>query len=87
MDISHEQLAQLLVGIAKAHSAIAMLQPAAQIGLVSVPALQESSGVNARRDPTLTDLPQRLLMHILTGNEHNALTTAMRELPRLLPDR
>ena len=64
-DISTQQLAELLSGIARAQAAIVQGLESAMPGARSthvVPALQNAAHVRDHPDPTLVDLPVRVLL-------------------------
>lgn len=64
-EISTQQLAELLSGIARAQAAIVQgietAMPGARVNYV-VPALQNVAHLRDHPDPTLTDLPVRILL-------------------------
>jgi len=70
MQISAQQLAELLLGIARAQAAI-------------IPALQNVAHLRDHPNPTLTDLPSRVLLGTL-GRAVPDAAGVVRDLERLL---
>ncbi len=85
-DISTQQLAELLSGIARAQAAIVQGLESAMPGARSthvVPALQNAAHVRDHPDPTLVDLPVRVLLAYMGRVGPDAANIA-RDLERAL---
>jgi hypothetical protein len=86
MEISAQQLAELLLGIARAQAAIVQGLENELAGVRSgrvVPALQNVAHLHDHPQPTLTDLPVRVLLGTL-GRQVPDAAGLVRELERLL---
>jgi hypothetical protein len=87
MQISAQQLAELLLGIARAQAAIIQGLESEMAGVRSgriVPALQNVAHMRDHPNPTLTDLPVRVLLGTL-GRSVPDVAGIVRDLERLLP--
>jgi hypothetical protein len=87
MQISAQQLAELLLGIARAQAAIIQGLENELAGVRSgriVPALQNVAHMRDHPNPTLTDLPVRVLLGTL-GRQVPDVAGIVRDLERLLP--
>jgi len=75
MDISAQQLAELLLGIARAQAAMIQGLENEMAGIRSriVPALQNVAHMRDHPQPTLTDLPVRVLLGTLGSALNRAL--------------
>src|SRR5690242_1541365 len=85
-DITTQQLAQLLLGIARAQNAIVEALENSKAGFRAThfrPAVETASRIRANRPDTLTDYPARLLLQML-GRTAPDLDTVQRDLERLL---
>ena len=85
-DITTQQLAQILLGIARAQNAIVEALENSKAGFRAThfrPAVESASRIRANRPDTLTDYPSRLLLQMLgrTGPDIDAVE---RDLERLL---
>ena len=86
MEISAQQLAEVLLGIARAQAA--MIQglenemPGVRSGRI-IPALQNVAHMRDHPQPTLTDLPVRVLLGTL-GRQTPDAAGVVRDLERLL---
>ena len=86
MEISAPQLAELLLGIARAQAAIIQGLENELAGVRSgriVPALQNVAHLRDHPQPTLTDLPVRLLLSTL-GRQVPDLAALVADLERLV---
>jgi hypothetical protein len=86
MEISAQQLAELLLGIARAQAAIVQGLENELAGIRSgrvVPALQNVAHLRDHPQPTLTDLPVRVLLGTL-GRQVPDTAGLIRDLERLL---
>jgi hypothetical protein len=86
MDISPQQLAELLLGIARAQAAIIQGLENEMAGVRSgriVPALQNVAHMRDHPQPTLTDLPARVLLATL-GRQVPDTAGIVRDLERLI---
>ena len=86
MQISSEKLAELLLGIARAQAAIVNGLENELAGVRSgriIPALQNVAHLRDHPQPTLTDLPVRVLLGTL-GRQVPDTASLVRELERLL---
>jgi hypothetical protein len=87
MEISAQQLADLLLGIARAQAAIVQGLENEMAGVRSgriIPALQNVAHLRDHPQPTLTDLPVRVLLSTL-GRQVPDTAGIVRDLQRLLP--
>jgi hypothetical protein len=87
MEISAQQLAELLLGIARAQAAIVHGLENEFAGIRSgriVPALQNVAHLRDHPQPTLTDLPVRVLLGTL-GRQVPDAAALLRDLERLIP--
>ncbi|MDX1375055.1 MAG: hypothetical protein R3357_05790 [Burkholderiales bacterium] len=85
-DISTQQLAELLSGIARAQAAIVQGMESAMPGTRSthvVPALQNAAHLRDHPDPTLVDLPVRVLLAYM-GRVGPDVANIVRDLERAL---
>ena len=67
-DITTQQLAQLLLGIARAQNAMAEALENSKVGFKSThfrPAVETAARIRANRPETLADYPSRLLLQML----------------------
>lgn len=81
-----EQVAELLVGIARAQLAIADAMESAKPGFKSThlrPNVESAARIKMNRPPVLTDMPARLLLQML-GRNPPTLDAVTRELQSLL---
>lgn len=86
MEISAQQLAELLLGIARAQAAMVQGLENELAGVRSgriVPALQNVAHLHDHPQPTLTDLPVRALLSTL-GRQVPDAAALVRDLERLL---
>lgn len=86
LNISTQQLAELLIGIARAQAAVIQGVDNAMAGIKTqniVPALQNAAHLRDHPDPTLTDLPVRILL-TSQGRVPPDPAAIVRELERLL---
>lgn len=86
MQISAQQLAELLLGIARAQAAIIQGLENEMAGVRSgriIPALQNVAHLRDHPNPTLTDLPVRVLLGTL-GRQVPDTASVVRDLERLL---
>jgi hypothetical protein len=86
-NISTEQLAQILLGIARAQGAIVDAVENSRAGFKAThfrPAIETASRVRANRPETLTDYPARLLLQMIGRTAGPDLASVSRELDRLL---
>jgi hypothetical protein len=86
MQISAQQLAELLLGIARAQAAMVQGLENEFAGVRSgriIPALQNVAHLRDHPDPTLTDLPARVLLATL-GRQVPDTAALVRDLERLL---
>ena len=86
MQISAQQLAELLLGIARAQAAIIQGLENEMAGIRSsriIPALQNVAHLRDHPNPTLTDLPSRVLLGTL-GRAVPDTASIVRDLERLL---
>jgi hypothetical protein len=86
MEISAQQLAELLLGIARAQAAIIQGLENEMAGVRSgriIPALQNVAHLRDHPQPTLTDLPVRVLLATL-GRQVPDAAGLVRDLERLL---
>jgi len=89
MEISPQQLAELLLGIARAQAAMIQGLENELAGVRSgriVPALQNVAHLHDHPQPTLTDLPVRALLSTL-GRQVPDTAALVRELERLLAEK
>ncbi len=86
LQISAQQLAELLVGIARAHAAvingIENGHPGTRMNHV-IPALQTAAHLRDHPDPTLLDLPSRVVLAAL-GRAGADPAVVLRDLERAL---
>jgi hypothetical protein len=85
-DISTQQLAELLIGIARAQAAVIHGVDVANPGIKTqniVPTLQNAAHLRDHPDPTLVDLPVRILL-TSQGRVPPDPAVVVRELERLL---
>lgn len=81
-----EQVAELLVGIARTQLAIADAMESAKPGFKSThlrPNVESAARIKMNRPPVLTDMPARLLLQML-GRNPPTLDAVTRELQSLL---
>lgn len=86
MQISAQQLAELLAGIARAQAAIVNGLEGELAGVRSgriMPALQNAAHTRDHPQPTLTDLPVRLLLSSLGRAGGPDLAAVVKDLERL----
>ena len=86
MQITAEKLAELLLGIARAQAAIVTGLENELAGVRSgrvIPALQNVAHMRDHPEPTLTDLPVRVLLGTL-GRQVPDTAALVRDLERLL---
>lgn len=89
MEISAQQLAELLLGIARAQAAIVQGLENELAGVRSgriVPALQNVAHLRDHPQPTLTDVPVRVLLATL-GRQVPDAAALVRDLERLLGEK
>lgn len=85
-DITTQQLAQLLLGIARAQNAIVEALENSKAGFRAThfrPAVETASRIRANRPDTLVDYPSRLLLSMLGRTAPDA-DVVLRDLERLL---
>ena len=85
-DITTHQLAQLLLGVARAQNAIVDALETSKAGFKAThfrPAVEAASRIRANRPETLSDYPARLLLHMI-GRAAPDLDSVTRDLERLL---
>jgi hypothetical protein len=85
-DVTTQQLAQLLLGIARAQNALVEALENSKTGFRAThfrPAIESASRIRANRPDTLTDYPARLLLQMLARTGPDA-DTVQRDLERLL---
>ena len=85
-EVTTQQLAQILLGIARAQNAIVEAMENSKTGFRAThfrPAVESASRIRANRPDTLTDYPARLLLQML-GRTGPDLDTVQRDLERLL---
>ena len=85
-EISTRQLAQLLLGVARAQQAIVDAVEDLRAGFKSThfrPLLETASRIRSNRQETLADFPPRLLLQMM-GRNGPDLEAAARELAELL---
>jgi hypothetical protein len=85
-EITTQQLAQILLGIARAQNAIVEAMENSKTGFRAThfrPAVESASRIRANRPDTLTDYPARLLLQML-GRTGPDIDTVLRDLERLL---
>lgn len=88
MQINAQQLADLLMGIARAQTAIIQGLENEMAGVRSgriIPALQNVAHLRDHPEPTLTDLPVRVLLTTLTGRAGPDAAAIAKDLERLCP--
>jgi len=86
MQISAQQLAELLLGIARAQAAIIQGLESEMAGVRSgriIPALQNVAHMRDHPQPTLTDLPVRVLLGTL-GRQVPDAAGLVRDIERLI---
>lgn len=89
MEISAQQLAELLLGIARTQAAIVQGLENELAGVRSgrvIPALQNVAHLRDHPQPTLTDLPVRVLLATL-GRQVPDAAALVRDLERLLSEK
>ena len=87
-DITTHQLAQLLLGVARAQNAIIDALENSKAGFKAThfrPAVEAASRIRSNRPETLSDYPARLLLHMI-GRAAPDLENVVRDLERLLSD-
>ncbi len=87
LQISAQQLAELLAGIARAQAALVQGLESELAGVKSgriVPAVQNAAHLRDHPQPTLTDLPVRLLLASMGRMGGPDLDAAAKDLERLL---
>ena len=88
MQVTAQQLAELLLGIARAQAAIIQGLENEMAGIRSgriVPALQNTAHLRDHPNPTLTDLPSRVLLSTL-GRAVPDISGLVKDLERLCGD-
>lgn len=86
MQISAQQLADLLLGIARAQAALVQGLENEMAGVKSgriIPALQNVAHLRDHPEPTLTDLPIRILLTTLGGRTGPDAAAIVKDLERL----
>jgi hypothetical protein len=86
MEITSQQLAQILLGIARAQNAMVEAMENSKTGFRAThfrPAVESASRLRANRPDSLTDYPARLLLQML-GRTGPDLDSVQRDLERLL---
>ena len=84
--ITTQQLAQVLLGVARAQQAIIEALETSKAGFKAThfrPAVEAASRIRTNRPETLTEYPSRLLLHMLGRTAPN-LDSVLRDLERLL---
>jgi hypothetical protein len=90
MEISAQHLAELLIGIARAQAAIVQAMENEMSGFRSTratPALQNVAHMRDHPQPTLTDLPIRVLLTTLGGRTGADAAAIAKDLERLCAGR
>src|SRR5215212_9497216 len=85
-NITTQQLAQLLLGIARAQNAMAEALENSKVGFKSThfrPAVETAARIRANRPETLADYPSRLLLQMLGRTPPDA-DAVLRDLQNLL---
>jgi hypothetical protein len=85
-EMTTQQLAQLLLGIARAQNAIVEAMETSKAGFRAShfrPAVESASRIRANRPDSLTDYPSRLLLQMM-GRTGPDIDTVLRDLERLL---
>ena len=85
-DISTQQLAQLLLGVARAQHAIIEALESSKAGFKAThfrPAVETAARIRTNRPETLAEYPSRLLLQML-GRTAPDVETVFRELEKLL---
>ena len=85
-DITTHQLAQLLLGVARAQNAIIDALENSKAGFKAThfrPAVEAASRIRSNRPDTLSDYPARLLLHLI-GRAAPDVESVQRDLERLL---
>ena len=85
-DITTQQLAQILLGIARAQNAVVEALENSKVGFKAThfrPAVESASRIRANRPDSLTDYPSRLLLQML-GRTGPDLDSVQRDLEKLL---
>lgn len=85
-DITTQQLAQILLGIARAQNAIVEALENSKAGFKAShfrPAVEAASRIRANRPDSLTDYPSRLLLQMI-GRTGPDIDAVQRELEKLL---
>ncbi len=88
MQINAQQLAELLMGIARAQTAMIQGLENEIQGVRSgriIPALQNVAHLRDHPEPTLTDLPVRVLLTTLAGRAGPDAAAIAKDLERLCP--
>jgi hypothetical protein len=88
MEISAQHLAELLIGIARAQAAIVQGIENEMGGFRSsraIPALQNVGHLRDHPQPTLTDLPIRVLLTTMSGRTGADPAAIAKDLQRLCP--
>ena len=86
MAITSQQLAQLLLGVARAQQAIIDALENSKAGFKSThfrPSIETAARLRANRAESLTDFPSRLLLQMMSRNVPD-IDSVMRDLDRLL---
>ena len=86
MDIKTQQLAQILLGVARAQQAIIDALENSKAGFKSShfrPAIETAARLRANRAESLTDFPARLLLQMMSRNVPD-IDSVVRDLERLL---
>lgn len=86
MQISAQHLAELLMGIARAQAAIVQGLENEMAGFRSgraIPALQNVAHLRDHPEPTLADLPVRILLTTMSGRVGPEPATIVKDLERL----
>ena len=85
-NLTTEQLAEILIGIARTQQAIIDAMENSKVGFKSThfrPMLETVSRIRSNRDETLADFPSRLLLHYL-GRNGPELSQVAKDLETLL---
>ena len=86
MEVRSQQLAQILLGIARSQQAIVDALENSKAGFKSIhfrPSIETAARLRANRAESLVDLPSRLLLQMMSRNVPD-LDTVIRDLERLL---
>jgi hypothetical protein len=86
MDLTHRQLAQILLGVARAQQAIIDALENSKAGFKSThyrPSVETAARIRSNRAETLAEFPSRLLLQMMSRNGPDT-ESVMQELEKLL---